>query len=457
MAGVKGSARATAWVELMRLPALFTVPGDALAGAAAAGVRPNSRTLLAIGSSLCLYEAGMALNDWADRAEDAVDRPHRPLPSGRIRPAAALAAAGALTAAGLALAARAGRPSLAVAAPLAATIWAYDLALKQTPAGPVAMATARGLDLLLGATTTGRATQDTTPAPGPNAPRLTAVRQALPSALTLATHTLAVTAVSREETQGGSTAAPLAALATTVALAWGLLSDRGVAGRPVRPGHGSIAVAPQAAEGVPTAPHPERADAPGPPSGRAPGAPSILRRDRVPADAAGPRPTSALAPRLALALAPRSTLASGPGPTVGPAPMFALGSGSRSNLGPATRPTLASVPGFNRASVPGLNRLSVPVLNLAPHLGPAPSPNSGELALRGALTLAYAATFARPLFHAVLNSSPPLTQRAVGGGIRAMIPLQAALAARAGAPVTALLIAALAPAARRFARKVSVT
>jgi 4-hydroxybenzoate polyprenyltransferase len=73
-----------AWVELLRLPALFTVPGDALAGAAAAGARPNPRTLVAIASSLCLYEAGMALNDWADRAEDAVDRPHRPLPSGRI-------------------------------------------------------------------------------------------------------------------------------------------------------------------------------------------------------------------------------------------------------------------------------------------------------------------------------------------------------------------------------------
>ncbi|WP_055549494.1 hypothetical protein [Streptomyces kanamyceticus] len=78
-------------------------------------------------------------------------------------------------------------------------------------------------------------------------------------------------------------------------------------------------------------------------------------------------------------------------------------------------------------------------------------------ALRGALAAAYVGTVAKPLFHAVLNPSPPLTQRAVGGGIRAMIPLQAALAARAGAAGTALLTAALAPAARKFARKVSVT
>lgn len=103
---------ARAWAELLRVSALFTVPGDALAGAAASGRRPNGSTALAVGASLCLYEAGMALNDWADRAEDAVDRPHRPIPSGRIAPGAALAAAGALTAAGLGLAARAAaRPS----------------------------------------------------------------------------------------------------------------------------------------------------------------------------------------------------------------------------------------------------------------------------------------------------------------------------------------------------------
>ncbi|MGW7285899.1 UbiA family prenyltransferase, partial [Streptomyces sp. NPDC054847] len=142
------------WAELLRVSALFTVPGDALAGAASAGGRPNRGTALAVGASLCLYEAGMALNDWSDRDEDAIDRPHRPIPSGRISPRAALGAAGALTAAGLGLAARAGRPALAVATALSATVWAYDLHLKHTKAGPAAMAAARGLDLLLGAAAT---------------------------------------------------------------------------------------------------------------------------------------------------------------------------------------------------------------------------------------------------------------------------------------------------------------
>jgi 4-hydroxybenzoate polyprenyltransferase len=77
--------------------------------------------------------------------------------------------------------------------------------------------------------------------------------------------------------------------------------------------------------------------------------------------------------------------------------------------------------------------------------------------VHAALAAAYAATAARPYLHAALNPSPPLTQRAVGGGIRATIPLQAALAARSGAPVTALLTAVLAPMAAKFARKVSIT
>ncbi|MEV8212063.1 UbiA family prenyltransferase, partial [Streptomyces sp. NPDC079189] len=154
-AGPEVKAAVRAWAELLRVSALFTVPGDALAGAAALGRRPDRGTALAVGASLCLYEAGMALNDWADRDEDAIDRPHRPIPSGRITPGAARAAAGALTAAGLTLAARAGRPALTVATGLAATVWAYDLHLKHTQAGPAAMAGARALDLLLGATATG--------------------------------------------------------------------------------------------------------------------------------------------------------------------------------------------------------------------------------------------------------------------------------------------------------------
>ncbi|MFQ6853532.1 SCO3242 family prenyltransferase [Streptomyces sp. 35M1] len=358
--------RLRAWAELLRVSALFSVPGDALAGAAAVGRRPGRGTAPAIGASLCLYEAGMALNDWADRDEDAIDRPHRPIPSGRISPAAALGAAGVLTAAGLALAARAGRPALTVATGLAATVWAYDLHLKHTKAGPAAMAAARSLDLLLGATATAEG-----PAPGAGTPgggrlsdnvagvtaaataaavptpgTLTASLPALPAALVLGAHTYGVTAVSRHEAQGGSTGVPLAVLATTTALAAAVLGG---------------------------------------------GERSRRATDRN----AVPQPGGT------------------PGQDLSGQDLFGRG-----------------IPG--RATDP----LRLLVIGL---------------------TGAYLRTAGAPLLHAALNPSPPLTQRAVGGGIRAMIPLQAALAARAGSPVTGLAVMGLVPLARSLARKVSLT
>ena len=146
------AARLGAFAVLVRAPAALTVPGDTLAGAAAAGLRLRGRRLLLPLASTCLYWAGMALNDYADRRLDAVERPERPVPSGRVRPAEALAVATGLTGAGVALAAAGGgRPALRVALPLAAAVWAYDLALKRSPLGPVAMAACRGLDVLLGA------------------------------------------------------------------------------------------------------------------------------------------------------------------------------------------------------------------------------------------------------------------------------------------------------------------
>ncbi|MEV8308598.1 SCO3242 family prenyltransferase [Streptomyces flavidovirens] len=384
-----GGRRLAAWAELLRVSALFTVPGDAVVGAASIGVRPNRGTALAVGASLCLYEAGMALNDWADRAEDAVDRPHRPIPSGRITPGAALAASGALTAAGLALAAGAGRRALGVATGLAATIWAYDLHLKHTAAAPAAMATARALDLLLGATATataevatpgaariqprgcpeqpplahparpafedrgpgqspsrggaakchsgkgrvGEMLRRTRPDPAVAVARAPGARDALAAAGMLGAHTYAVTAVSRRETQGGSTAAPLAALAAAAVLA-------------------------------------------------------TLAAHKHPAGLA------------------RSTLRSRESPS---APHKAIRVATRL----ATPATLAAI--------------------------------------------AYFRTAAKPLLHATLNPSPPLTQRAVGGGIRAMIPLQAALAARSGAVGAGAALMGLVPIARKLSRKVSPT
>src|SRR5215213_5165508 len=128
--------------ELVRLPAVLSVPGDVLVGAAASGqVRDVPRTAGLVAASSCLYLAGMALNDYADRDIDAVERPGRPIPSGRVSPGFALGLAGALTVGAGALAVAADGPgALAVALPLAAAVWSYDLVLKSGPAGVAAMA-----------------------------------------------------------------------------------------------------------------------------------------------------------------------------------------------------------------------------------------------------------------------------------------------------------------------------
>jgi 4-hydroxybenzoate polyprenyltransferase len=223
--------------ELVRLPAVLSVPGDVLVGAASTGWPFGRRTAGLVAASGCLYWAGMALNDWADRVEDATDRPGRPIPSGRVRPGFALGLAGGLTAAGLAAAAASGgRAALRVAAPLAGAVWGYDLLAKSTPAGPVVMAAARGLDVLLGGG--GRAA-------------------AWPAAGTVAAHIAAVTTLSRVETTGGPAAARAAraALAGTAAVTVAALAaSRGrpgaaglLSGYPAAVGRAQLAAARQPA------------------------------------------------------------------------------------------------------------------------------------------------------------------------------------------------------------------
>ena len=150
--------RLRAWAQLLRLPNLLTVPGDPIAGfllaqaSGGAGASMDPRLPWAAAASLALYCAGLLANDYFDLAEDRRDRPARPLPAGMVRPGAALAAAIALAAAGVGAAAQAGTAATIVAAILAATIFAYDAAVKKLPLlGPLAMGACRGLSLLVGA------------------------------------------------------------------------------------------------------------------------------------------------------------------------------------------------------------------------------------------------------------------------------------------------------------------
>lgn len=188
-------------LELVRAPAAVTVIGDTMVGLAAGGrgaprPRARERWLLPVASVL-LYSAGMALNDWADRDLDAVERPERPIPAGRVSARQALALAATLTVGGVAAAAAARSGALRVAAPLAAAVWTYDLIGKHTAAGPALMALCRGLDVLLGAPT---------------------VRPALLPAAAVGANALAVTVLSRDEVVSTGPARAVAATAVWAAV-----------------------------------------------------------------------------------------------------------------------------------------------------------------------------------------------------------------------------------------------
>ncbi|WP_309072158.1 SCO3242 family prenyltransferase [Arthrobacter sp.] len=205
------------YLELVRAPAILTVLGDTLAGGSAAGHPLSGRRFALPLASACLYAGGMALNDYADREIDSRERPERPIPSGRISARNALAAAATLTVAGLGLSAvGGGRRALAVGAPLAVSIWTYDLLAKNHPVfGSLTMGSCRALDVLMGA---GSAH----------------LRPALGAAGIMGGHTVAVTLLSRGEVNGTTTTTASGVAAGTALLAGSVATGalKAGAGRP---------------------------------------------------------------------------------------------------------------------------------------------------------------------------------------------------------------------------------
>ncbi|MCA9114846.1 MAG: UbiA family prenyltransferase [Planctomycetaceae bacterium] len=150
----KSPGRVRTALQLVRFPAVFTALADICLGFLLNhrnwSADPQSFGLLLAASS-GLYLAGMALNDVFDLAQDARERPFRPIPSGRIaRQKAAVLGAG-LMLGGISCAALVSVQALLIATGLAACVLLYDGILKKTPAGPVAMGGCRFLNIMLGA------------------------------------------------------------------------------------------------------------------------------------------------------------------------------------------------------------------------------------------------------------------------------------------------------------------
>ena len=139
------------YVELVRPANVATALGDVLAGFAVAGLgNPRALPWLLV-STACLYAGGVVLNDVFDRNVDAVERPERPLPSGRISTGRAAALGAILLAAGVITAALGTDEAGRVAVAIAAAVLLYDGWGKNTPVlGPLNMGACRGLNLGLG-------------------------------------------------------------------------------------------------------------------------------------------------------------------------------------------------------------------------------------------------------------------------------------------------------------------
>ncbi len=141
------------FLELIRLPGMFTAHADILAAFLITGAgfdRFNSFVYILIASS-CLFSAGMALNDYFDIEVDKKERPQRPIPSGRISGPTAKTIGFGLLAVGILSACFAGFRPFCISLALAFAILLYDGLLKGYPVlGPLTMASCRYFNLLMG-------------------------------------------------------------------------------------------------------------------------------------------------------------------------------------------------------------------------------------------------------------------------------------------------------------------
>ncbi len=156
-ASLGAGVRLRALAELLRIPNVFTAVADILLGYLLTHEDLSTWQIvsLLVAASALIYSAGMALNDYFDRALDAHERPSRPIPSGRVSAGGAARLGYGMLGAGVALAggaaAFAGQPRPAlIALALAALVLLYDAVLKNTMLAPLGMGGCRLMNVLLG-------------------------------------------------------------------------------------------------------------------------------------------------------------------------------------------------------------------------------------------------------------------------------------------------------------------
>ncbi len=188
-----------AYLQLMRPANIITAWADVLAGIAASGFAflanpvPILWLLLA---TTGLYGGGVVFNDVFDAELDALERPERPIPSGRASLWGGIILGSLLLSVGIIAAAQVSYLSFTIACGVAATALLYDAYGKHHRLlGPVNMGICRGGNLLLGVTIV--------------SPML---RESWYLALIPITYIAAITAISQGEVHGGKRTTGIVAL-----------------------------------------------------------------------------------------------------------------------------------------------------------------------------------------------------------------------------------------------------
>ena len=155
-----------AYLQLMRPANITTAWADILLGYAAAGViRGDNLSFVTLGwlilATTGLYGGGIVFNDVCDAKLDAVERPERPIPSGRASLSGAIALGTILLLLAIIAAAMVSSLSAILAFAVAVTALVYDKWGKHhTFLGPINMGMCRGGNLMLGVSAVAGAVSD---------------------------------------------------------------------------------------------------------------------------------------------------------------------------------------------------------------------------------------------------------------------------------------------------------
>ncbi len=144
------------YLQLFRIPNIFTVPPDILGGYFVTAINNVPSTnyfdvLLLVFSSIFLYVGGLVTNDLFDIRKDKTERPNRPLPSGKINRSMAILLSALFFGSGVLLSSLLTFTSTLISIFLVVMILSYNYKLKNGLTRPFLMGGIRSLNVVYGA------------------------------------------------------------------------------------------------------------------------------------------------------------------------------------------------------------------------------------------------------------------------------------------------------------------